>query len=329
MVWDVPAWHRQPAEREARGLVLHVEGERSTLVTLSRHASARLRDPLSGAELGRLHLETGEDYPYTDTAGGCLAAGTVGGRLMLATGGTADGVSLWDAEAGSVALVLKGLRKARAAAFGAAGDRELVVAGGGWDAAAVWDAVTGERLAVLHDGPASGAWEVRAIAVATVRRRTVVACGGRADITMWNGLTGAYLRSLPLDGDGTGLVMCPLGARVVLAAPLYGGVCLWDAGNGKRLAALPGLGAPVTCLAGLPYRDRLLLVTGDDEGTVALWEWDGVSEHGTMLGVLALFARTVHAVAVGMVAGAPHVFAQSYTDRVTAGRPDPVLLSGR
>jgi WD40 repeat protein len=70
--------------------------------------------------------------------------------------------------------------------------------------------------------------------------------------------------------------------------------------------------------------DRTLLVTGDRDGTVRLW--DACTQR--RLATLAAFAHPVHAVTAVAIGGRLHVFGQVVSGRVIAWRADvPLLLS--
>ncbi|MFJ3891697.1 WD40 repeat domain-containing protein [Streptomyces sp. NPDC090083] len=74
--------------------------------------------------------------------------------------------------------------------------------------------------------------------------------------------------------DALAVVSVPGGATLIAGAGDGGGVCLWDAADGRLVhGPLPGHADRVRALTALPLGDdRVLLASGGDSGSIGLWD---------------------------------------------------------
>ncbi len=314
LLWDAESEHAHPAASGPQGSGL--AAARDVLAVGRAAGFVELLDPITGGRLRSVSCDSasratpGHDCGgYSDHCRRAVAVGTVDGRTLVATGGDAGGVALWDADTGTMKRFLTE-PEGSVLAFGQVGGRTLLAATGG--PAAVWDPATGERIATLREGPNDSAWGTRSIVFGTSQRASIVATGKWSRVDIWNPLFGRRLRSLPGHGKGAGLAAGP----DVLAVAHDDEVCLWEPETGRRLSTCASPDGLVTCLTLIHGDGRLLLVTGAEDGTVRLWD----ALEARVLSTLATFARPVTAVAVTRIAGQPHVFAQAVSGRLTACR---------
>ncbi|NUW40082.1 WD40 repeat domain-containing protein [Nonomuraea rhodomycinica] len=332
-IWDAQTPHRhRRTGYGGSGLALFTTERGAPVLAAGTHSdTVLLLDAASGERIGSVGCRRsgrGHDCdlsPYEHCCRG-LAAGTVAGRPYLASSGCAShGTMLWrpmgetqgvapkdDPESGRVTFTDGGYSPA-ALAFGEAGGRVLLAAG-----AEVWDPVTHERVAQLH----RSGFLISENAFGRAGDRPVLATRRDDEVALWDPLTGRRVRTLGVDHAGAGLAMGRVAGRDVLAAGSGRHVLLWDAATGGRREWVPHT-STVTCLSLAEHGGRALLVSGTEDGTVALWDADTQRR----LAVLGAFARPVRSVAATAVSGRLHVYGQSLYGRVLAWRVDDAVVA--
>ncbi|MEV1170008.1 hypothetical protein [Nonomuraea sp. NPDC049784] len=328
-VWDAQTPHRhRRTGYGGSGLALFTTVQGVPALAVGTHSdTVLLVDAASGKKIGSVGCrQSGRGHdcdisPYDHCCRG-LAAGNVAGRPYIASSGCAAyGTMLWqplskirgitrkgDAKGGQVTFGGMDHASPTALAFGEADGRALLAAG-----ADVWDPVTQERVAKL---PRWG-FSLSESAFGRAGDQPVLAtrCGSKVDL--WSPLTGRHIRALGVDDAGEGLAMGRIADLDVLAVGSGRYVHLWDATIGERREWIPHT-STVTCLSLVEHGDGVLLVTGTEDGTVALW--DAASQR--RLAILGAFARPVCSVAAATVRGNLHVYGQSHYGRVLAWRVD-------
>ncbi|MBN6057142.1 WD40 repeat domain-containing protein, partial [Nonomuraea sp. RK-328] len=325
-VWDAQTPHRhRRIGYGGSGLALFTTAQGAPALAVGTHSdSVLLLDAASGEKIGSVGCrQSGRGHdcdlsPYEHCCQG-LAAVNVARQPYIASSGCASfGTMLWrplskvrgvvpkdDPESGRVTFADGGYSPA-ALAFGEAGGRVLLAAG-----AEVWDPITQERVTQLH----RSGFLISESAFGRAGDQPVLATRRDDQVELWNPLTGRRIRTLGVDDAGAGLAMGRIADRDVLAVGSGRYVHLWDAAAGERREWVPHTSA-VTCLGLVEHDGRALLMTGTEDGTVALW--DAVSQR--RLAVLGAFARPVRSVAATAIRGKLHVYGQSAYGRVLAWR---------
>ncbi|MER6949542.1 WD40 repeat domain-containing protein [Nonomuraea sp. NPDC000554] len=328
----VQLWDAQTPHRHRRigyggsGLALFTTAQGAPALAVGTHSdTVLLVDAASGEKIGSVGCrQSGRGHdcdlsPYDHCCRG-LAAGNVAGRPYIASSGCAAyGTMLWQPlnkvrgiarkdDGGRVTFGGMDHSSPTALAFGDADGRALLAAG-----ADVWDPVTQECVAKL---PRWG-FLLSESAFGRAGNQPVLATRQGGEVDLWNPLTGRHILALSVDDAGAGLTMGRIAGRDVLAVGSGRYVHLWDAAAGERWEWVPHT-STVTCLSLVEHGNRVLLVTGTEDGTVALW--DAVSQR--RLAVLGVFARPVRSVAATTIRGNLHVYGQSHYGRVLAWRVD-------
>jgi hypothetical protein len=284
-----------------------------------------LRDPVTGRRAARTSIPFCDNYKHGQSQGVSVASAVVDGSPLLAVAGIGHGVSLCDPVTGSVVRELLRYPSSwsRFVAFGDTGRRvllpgrravdakrvDLLAEAGTSGPVTVWDAATGEILSTVD---AYGA--LTALAFGTVAGRTVLATVHRERLRLWDPVKGRVVKDFVC--GAAGLALGTVAGRDVHATAFGRQVRVCDSGSGQLLSEVENPGATVTCLSLATVADRPLLVTGDNSGTVRMW--DAVT--GEHLTTLATFARVVHEVVLAAVGAETYVFAQSRAGRLTACR---------
>ncbi|MEU8017700.1 WD40 repeat domain-containing protein [Micromonospora parva] len=192
-------WTVQTAGGRVNALAVAVQGDRRVVATVGFSDTVELRD-LGGEEVQLLAGHKG----YVRA----LAAGTLSGRPVLATGGQDNNVVLWDVERGEKIHTLRGHGEAvNAFAIGEIDGRTVLASGGDDRTVLLWDCRTGQRLAQLTTQTAA----VRALAIIERDGRTLLASGGDDGVHMvelrrlpvppeQGGATGGRRQRVPADG---------------------------------------------------------------------------------------------------------------------------------
>lgn len=322
---DVPSEYWSSGTPRAGGLTLGTDGQRQPVLMVGGDYQAELIDPVTGRSTGRTAIVHCDNYKHGESRGVAVASGTVDGSPLLAVAGIGHGVSLCDPATGSVVRELREYPNgwSRFVALGDTGRRVLLPGRRAVDAkrvyllaeadtsgpVTVWDAATGEILTTMD---ARG--RLSALTFGTVAGRTVLATGHSGVIHLWDPVKGKHLEHFP--GGDAGLAFGSLAGRDVFATALGREVRIGDATDGRLLSVVENPWATVTCLALAPVDGRPLLVTGDDSGTVRMWD----PATGRYLTTLATFARVVHEVVLETIGDEAYVFAQSRSGRLTACR---------
>ncbi|MEV4017651.1 WD40 repeat domain-containing protein [Nonomuraea angiospora] len=329
-LWDArtPHQHRRIGYGGS-GLALFTTAQGAPALAVGTHSDTVLVvDAVSGEKIGSVGCrQSGRGHdcdlsPYDHCCRG-LAAGNVAGRPYLASSGCAAyGTMLWqplskvrgiarkgDATGGRVTFGTLDHSSPTALAFGEADGRVLLAAG-----AEVWDPVTQECVARL---PRWGFSLSESAFGRAGDHQPVLATRRDNEVDLWNPLTGRHLQVLDVDDTGEGLAMGRIADRDVLAVGSGRYVHLWDTTAWERREWISHT-STVTCLSLAEHGDRVLLVTGTEDGTVTLW--DAASQR--RLAVLGAFARPVRSVAATTIRGSLHVYGQSHYGRVLAWRVD-------
>lgn len=179
------------------------------------------------------------------------AAFSADGRAVV-TAGQDGSARLWDAASGRLRHVLSGHDWHIVDAQFSPDGRRVVTASSDMTAR-IWDTSTGRQMHVLtgHQGVLISARFTRG-------GRSVLTVSWDGTARLWDAATGAMLHTLSQEGglatahsDGTG-------GRIV-TSDSEGGVQLWSADTGVRLAAVPGEGDGVKSLA-FPAGNRAIAV---------------------------------------------------------------------
>ncbi|MEU7746989.1 WD40 repeat domain-containing protein [Nonomuraea sp. NPDC049158] len=329
-VWDAqtPHQHRRTGYGGS-GLALVSTAQGAPALAVGTHSDTVLVvDAANGEKIGSVGCrQSGRNHdcdisPYDHCCRG-LAAGNVAGRPSIASSGCAAyGTMLWqplskirgiarkdDAEGGRVTFGGLDHSSPTALAFGEVDGRALLAAG-----AEVWDPVTHECVAKLS----RWGFALSESAFGRADDQPVLATRRDNEVDLWNPLTGRHIRTLGVDDAGAGLAMGRIADHDVLAVGSGRYVHLWDTTAGERREWVPHT-STVTCLSLVGHDDRLLLVTGTEDGTMTLWD-AAAPRH--RVAVLGAFARPVRSVAAATIHGRLYVYGQSRYGRVLAWRVD-------
>jgi WD40 repeat protein len=169
-----------------------------------------------------------------------LAALTLRGRAVLASGTGKGALRLWEAASGALLWVVDGHQDwvTSLAALTLAG-RAVVISGSNDFTVRLWDAASGAPLRILKGHQDS----VTSLAALTLAGRAVVASASLdKTIRLWDAASGAPLRVLEGHRHSvTSLTALTLAGRTVLASGSHDQtIRLWDAASGANLATIPG-----------------------------------------------------------------------------------------
>ena len=213
-----------------------------------------------------------------------VCAFSLGGRPLLASGGSDETVRIWDPATGTEHTILPGHNGGINAlcAFSLDG-RDLLASGGDDMTVRIWDPATGTEHTALpgHTGP------VRALCAFTLDGRTLLASGSSDEtVRIWDPATGTEHTILPGHNGGiNALCAFSLDGRDLLAS---GGddeiVRIWDPATGTEHTALPGHTGWINALGAFIVDGRPLLASGSDDMMVRIWDPATGTEHTVLAG---------------------------------------------
>lgn len=213
-----------------------------------------------------------------------VAAGTVDGTPVAATGSDDQTVRLWNLTTGEAAgPVLRGHTGwVRSVAFGSLRSAPVVVSASDDDTVRVWNPTDGSTIGVYsgHDG------DVKAVATGEYDRRpVVVSAGADASIHIWALEDRKQLVKLTgHEGTVWAAALTELdGAPFVVSAGEDGTVRLWDVRAAVELASLTGHEGPVRALSLTVVNGKPVAVTGGDDGTIRVWDLNARRQDGAPL----------------------------------------------
>jgi WD40 repeat protein len=185
---------------------------------------------------------------------------------MLAAGGVAGGVSLWDPTTGERLLSLAG-HDDWVGGLGFSPDGDRLASGADDKLVKVWDTTTGELLLTLagHED-----W-VNNIAYSP-DGATIASVGNDEQSFVWDATTGGVLHQLPLLSVAWGIAYSPDGTLLAtgsLWSPGDENVTIWDVATGQVVRLIDNKEGADELLFS---NDGSLLITGGVDGFVRIWE---------------------------------------------------------
>ncbi len=241
-------------EKWVRSLAFSPDG--TLLATGSDDETVRIWEVGEGRCLRTLHGHTGIVWAATFSPDGAL----------LATSGYEGTVRVWDAQTGTCLHVLQAHSSiAMAVAFHPLGD--VLASGGEEGQIKLWDVSSGHCLETLH------LRTTRAASIAFNPEGMMLASGsfdGAVEVWQIGGESGNH-RIRTLHGHSLWVSAVTFGRGSLLASTSYNGkVRLWNVESGRCLRTLQGYSNVISALAFSP--DGKLLIHGDDNGMLKLWE---------------------------------------------------------
>jgi WD40 repeat protein len=203
-----------------------------------------------------------------------VCALSVGGQVLLASGGGDGTVHLWDPATGDLVRTLGGgIGQVFSFAMCTVpvGGRALLVTGSDDRTVHLWDPATGDRVRTLDRRTG----RVLAVCTVPVGGRVLLATAGRGrTVRLWDPATGKLVRTLGGRIDEvSSMCTVSVGGQVLLAtAGSAGPVRLWDPATGEIVRALTGHTGPVNAICTVSVGGRVLLASGGGGGTVHLWD---------------------------------------------------------
>jgi WD40 repeat protein/transcriptional regulator with XRE-family HTH domain len=241
-------------EKWVRSLAFSPDG--TLLATSSDDETVRIWNVREGRCLRTLHGHTGIVWAVTFSPDGAL----------LATSGYDGTVRVWDAQSGTCLHVLHAHSStAMAVAFHPLGN--VLASGGEEGQIKLWDVSSGHCLETLH------LRTTRAASIAFNSEGTMLASGSfDGAVEVWQiGRESGNHRIRTLHGHTLWVSAVTFGPGNLLASTSYNGkVRLWNVESGRCLRTLQGYSHVISALAFSP--DGKLLIHGDDNGILKLWE---------------------------------------------------------
>jgi WD40 repeat protein len=236
-------------------------------------------------------METGTQVtslPNHEQGAWAIAVATVDGRRVAVVAGGTGTISVWDLESGALVrtLPVPGTDKyANSLDVTEAGGRVLLVSGGGDRVLRVWDLADGTCLREIAGFGAA----IERVRFARLGGRLAILAGatysggrGHGPLTAWDPLTGQLLRTLEAkEWLAHEFTTAESGGRThVVCAWAPGAVRVFDADTGRnaRVLRYAAAGDPsggsdyIQCIATATVDDRLMAVTGSNDGIVRLWD---------------------------------------------------------
>ncbi|GAA2399127.1 hypothetical protein GCM10010191_02470 [Actinomadura vinacea] len=197
-----------------------------------------------------------------------VGAAVVGGRILVATGGQHQGPALWDLDGGELLSRPEPWRVAETLDVFELGGRLHAFAGGGLEHF-VWDPAAPAEL------DESARWlsspgELCAVTAAQVEGRALVAAGGGGEVVVMDLETAEPLHRLEpskLYINGVALT-----ETMVAAVDEAGTIYRWNLADGTPLGDPIESGTEVRAMDTVVTADRVLAVTGHENGAVRLWD---------------------------------------------------------
>jgi len=201
-----------------------------------------------------------------------VCAVTIGGRALLASGGSDGTVRLWDPRSGEQAAVLEGHRGAVWSVCAVTiGGRVLLASGGSDGTVRLWDPLSRTQTTVAETGQGG----VTAVCTVEVDGRVLLASGSfDGTVRLWDprSTDQPLVREIHRDGVWS-LCSIEIGGRALLASGgTDGTVRLWDPYSHTQATVLEGHQGVLTAVCAVEVGGRALLASGGSDGTVRLWD---------------------------------------------------------
>ena len=272
-----------------------------TLISQENDSTVKLWDVVTGREVRTLRKSVASYEPVVALA--------PDGRV-LASVDQSGTVKLWDVATGREVRTLRGHEhRVESGAFAPDG-RTLAAAS---EDVTLWDVATGREVRTLRVPEG----RVESVAFAPDGRTLAaggLAAGGNGTVILWDVATGREVRTLRGHEDPVCSVAFAPDGRTLASASEDGTVKLWDVATGRKVHTLRGHGNAVTSVTFVEdpeegifmsrevfcsmafAPDGQMLASGDEDGTVKLWDVAMGREVRTLRG---------HRVSVGSVAFTP------------------------
>lgn len=213
-----------------------------------------------------------------------VAIASVPDGVVIVSSGDDRTVRVWDAVSGApLGEPMRGhIGPVAAIAVGRAGPDHVIVSGSADGSLRVWDATTCEAIGEPLTGHVDA---VRAVAIGGQRRREVIVSGGTdGTLRLWDAASHEAVGDpLARATSVVAVAVAVLNDRVaVIGADLGGGLQAWDAATHAPYAEPQGgPGASVWAIAVGTDDDVPIVVAGDDEGTLSIWNLCAVRADAT------------------------------------------------
>jgi WD40 repeat protein len=151
-------------------------------------------------------------------------------------------------------------------------DNAYVISGGDDRLIVMWSLIDGTKVRRLegHSAP------LLSLAVARGDGVSILAsCGVDRSIRLWNILTGDFMFQLVgHQAAVTGLVISSGNLPLIVSVGRDMMMKVWDVDSGRLLRSLPGHSASITCVAMSRSTQMPIVVTGDMDGNIIVWDFE-------------------------------------------------------